>query len=117
MNVEINSFMDYTKPVMSLLHKLQKKGVTITHVFDGVEWEKIQPGTNLKIRQDATDVILSVDESMVRVKYQEEIAKLFIVLGNDSSEILSDYSFKENSILETMLEEVSEDFYNQWEKV
>lgn len=117
MNVEINSFMDYTKPVMSLLHKLQKKDVTITHVFDGEEWEKIQPGTNLKIRQDAADVILSVDESMVRVKYQEEIADLFIVLGNDSSEILSDYSFKKNSILETVLEEVSEDFYNQWEKV
>lgn len=109
--------MDYTKPVMSLLSKLQKNNVEITHVFDGEEWTKCVEGNNLSRRKEAADAILSVDESLVRVKYQEEVAKLFIVLGNDPSEILCDYSYKEGSILESILEEVSDQFYEQWEKV
>lgn len=109
--------MDYTKPVMSLLSKLQKSDVEITHVFDGEEWTKCVEGNNLSRRKEATDVILSVDESHVRIKYQEEVAKLFIVLGNEFSEILCDYSYKEGSVLESILEKVSDQFYEQWEKV
>lgn len=103
--------MDYTKPVMSLLHKLQKRGVDITHVYDGEEWTFVNGN-----RKDAADVILSVDQSLVRIKQQEEVAKLIIVLGNEPSEILCDY-YTEGSNLETILEEVSDEFYTQWEKV
>jgi hypothetical protein len=109
--------MDYTKAVMSLLSKLQKSDVEITHVFEGAEWERVQPGSDLKVRKDATEIITSVDESHVRIKYQEEVAKLFIVLGNELSEILCDYSYKEGSVLESILEKVSDQFYEQWEKV
>lgn len=108
--------MDYTKPVMSLLNKLQKKGCEIVSVHDGEEWVKCD-GNNLNCRKDATDAILSVDESLVKIKYNDEVAKLIIVLGNEPSEILCDYSYKEGSNLETILEEVSDEFYTQWEKV
>lgn len=109
--------MDYTKPVMSLLSKLQKSGVEITDVFDGEGWTECMGDNNLSRRKDAADAILSVDESLVRVKYQEEVAKLFIVLGNEPSEILCDYGCKSGSVIESILEEVSEQFYEQWEKV
>ena len=107
--------MDYTKPVMSLLHKLQQKNVAITHVHDGEQWERIQPGTKLKVRQDAAEIITSVDESYVHIKHNGITGKLFIVLGNEPSEILCDYSYKEDSVLKTILNEVSEEFYIQWE--
>jgi hypothetical protein len=109
--------MDYTKPVMSLLSKLQKENVAITHVFEGEEWERVQPGSDLKVRKDATEIITSVDESYVHVKHDGVTARLMIVLGNDASEILADWSVKVNTTLDQILDKVSEEFYQQWEKV
>ena len=108
---------DWTAPVMSLLSKLQKADVKILSVNDGDEYENVVDDSNLAVRKDATDMITSVDESLVRVQYEDGFATLCIVLGNDTSEILADYSFTPGSKLEEILENASEAFCEQWENV
>ena len=108
---------DWTQPVMSLLNKLQKSDVQIISVNDGDEYEDVVGDTKLAIRKDAADMITAVDEAWVRVQYKDEFATLFIVLGNDASEILADYSYKPNSEIEDILESVSSAFCEQWEDV
>ena len=108
---------DWTQPVMSLLHKLQKSDVHIISVNDGGGYEDVVGDSKLAMRKDAADMITAVDESWVRVQYKDEFATLFIVLGNDASEILADYSYKPNSELEGIIESVSSSFCEQWEDV
>jgi hypothetical protein len=108
---------DWTQPVMSLLHKLQKADVKIIAVNDGEEYENVSGDTNLAIRKDAADMITAVDESWVRVQHQDDSATLYIVLGNDTNEILADYGFTPGSKLEEILESVSNAFHEQWEDV
>lgn len=109
--------IDWTQPVMSLLHKLQKADVQIISVNDGDEYENVSGNSKLAIRKDAADMITGVDESWVRVQYKDEFATLYIVLGNDANEILADYTYKPNGELEGILESVSNKFYEQWEDV
>ena len=68
-------------------------------------------------KQFFLNFIRLVDEAWVRVQYKDEFATLFIVLGNDASEILADYSYKPNSELEGIIETVSSAFCEQWEDV
>lgn len=106
--------MDYTKSVMSLLHKFQVKGVEIVEVFDGESWEKVTGDNNLQIRKNATEIITSVDTSSVRLKYKGSGASLLIVLGNDESEILADYHGDQSSELWAIIETIEEKFFDQW---
>jgi hypothetical protein len=108
---------DWSQPVMSLLHKLQKAGVQIVSVNDGEGYEKVSGNTKLATRKDAADMITAVDEAWVRIQHQDDFATLFIVLGNNTNEILADYSFPPHTQLEEILEGVSEAFYEQWEDV
>ena len=108
---------DWTQPVMSLLHKLQKADVKIIAVNDGDEYDEVVGDTNLAARKDAADMITAVDEAWVRVQHQDDFATLYIVLGNDTNEILADYTFTSGSKLEAIIEGVSEAFYEQWEDV
>ena len=108
---------DWTQPVMSLLHKLQKADVQIISVNDGNEYEDVVGDSKLASRKYAADMITSVDESWVRVKSKDAFATLYIVLGNDASEILADYSYTSGTKLEGILERVSSAFYEQWEDV
>ena len=107
--------MDYSKAVMSLLFKLQGNDIIITHVWDGGETFSLK-GNNLAIRKEATDVINSVDSSVLRVTYGDESAKLSIILGNSEAEILQDWSCNPNGKLWELLESVGDDFSNQWDK-
>lgn len=113
---------DWTQPVMSLLHKLQKAdvqivGVAIVDDYENDGWQKVIGDNNLAIRKAATDIITSVDESWVTVQYKDDFSTLYIVLGNDTNEILADYGISPGSKLDEILESVSEAFYEQWEDV
>ena len=107
--------MDYTKSVMSLLYKFQAEGVKIVEVFDGENWEKVTGDNNLQIRKNATEIITSLDTCSVRLKYKGSGASLFIVLGNEESEILADYQVDPSSELGKIIERIEEKFYCQWE--
>jgi hypothetical protein len=107
--------MDYSKSVMSLLHKLQQEEVNITKVFDGMNWEKISGNSKLEIRKNATDAITSVDEAIVCVEHNGTLARLFIVLGNEECEILADWGGKPNTTIFNIIEKVEEEFIAQWE--
>lgn len=101
---------------MSLLNKFQREGVEISRVYDGESWEKIQGKSALESRKIATEIITSVDQACVQIKYKNFVADLLIVLGNDEAEILCDWSCKYDDLYH-IIEEVESEFYNQWEKV
>lgn len=105
------------KAVSSLLYKFQQRGFVIHVVNDGEEEHFLgNSETNLDIRKHAVDVICSVDQSWVRIQNnQGHGATLFIVLGNDDSEILCDYSSSSEEFMKE-IELVAEEFYQQWEK-
>lgn len=107
---------NYEKAVSSLLCKFQKGGFSIVSVMDGVDSFRIDDKlSNLEARITAVDVACSVDESSVRIKDTESgrFASLFIVLGNEQSEILCDYSAPRD--LFPRLDAIAEKFQNQWE--
>jgi hypothetical protein len=84
---------DWSKPVSSLLNKLQQNGFIIAAVNDGEETFKMDlKKSNLANRKEATDVITSVDESWVQVKKGDAKGRMFIVLGNEPEELVCDYT-------------------------
>ena len=106
------------KAVSSLLFKFQKHGFKICGVNDGEESFSFADVDNrLYVRKKVTDIICSVDQSWVRVFNDlGEPATLFIVLGNDDSEILCDYCSPSDEFMQA-IELVAEEFCQQWEKV
>lgn len=101
---------DWSKPVSSLLTKLQKAGFTIAAVNDGMETFKMDPKkSNLANRKEATEIITSVDESGMRVTKGDKSGFVYIVLGNDPEELASDYTDWDE------LEEVITAHSLQWE--
>jgi Icc-related predicted phosphoesterase len=106
------------KAVLSLLHKFQQRGFVLRSVYDGEETCFLGDAeSKLGSRKDAADVICSVDESWVRIQnLSGDRATLFIVLGNDDSEILCDYSSSSKELMQE-IEVIAEEFYQQWEKV
>jgi len=107
---------NYEEAVSSLLYKFQKGGFSIISAMDGMDSFRIDDKlSNLDARKVAVDIVCSVDESSVRIKDAESgrIASLFIVLGNEQSEILCDYSAPKD--LFPRLDPIAEEFANQWE--
>lgn len=107
---------NYEEAVSSLLHKFQKGGFYIAYVFDGVDKCPIDYEiSDLAARKAAVDIVCSVDASSVLIKSAEcgGSASLFIVLGNEKSEILCDYSAQED--LFPRLDAIADEFANQWE--
>jgi len=101
---------DWSKPVSSLLNKLQQNGFTIAAVNDGMETEKMDPNkSNLYNRKLATEVITSVDEAGMRVTKGDKRGFVYIVLGNDPEELVCDYTDWDD------LEEVITAHSRQWE--
>ncbi len=84
---------DWSKPVSSLLNKLQQNGFTIAAVNDGEETVKMDPKkSNLANRKEATEIITSVDESGMRVTKGNMRGFVYIVLGNEPEELVCDYT-------------------------
>lgn len=109
--------MDYTKAVSSLLSKFQRSGFYIDSVYDGGERTTLRYAKNSNdARSDAKSIILSVDESSVCMKQKEtdKSIQLLIILDGDESEILADFCAPLQ--LMPIVEQISEEFYSQWEK-
>ena len=105
---------DWWVPVKSLLTMFQVEGFNITAVHDGEEMIQIdQKLSNHAIRGTAADIIVSVEESYVLIEKQGMKATLFIVLGNEPDEIVSDYTYTPQ--LEELLEETIDKYVTQWE--
>jgi hypothetical protein len=105
---------DWSVPVKSLLTRFQVEGFNITDVHDGEEMIQIdQKLCKSAIRRAAADIIVSVDESYVLIEKHGMKATLFIVLGNEPEEIVSDYTYTPQ--LEELLEETIDKYVTQWE--
>jgi hypothetical protein len=94
----------YQAEVISLLERLTVK-YDLDSVNDGGELVKV------KNVAEATDSILSVDESHLHVidKSNEKKEVLFIVLGNESGLAVCDYSSCPS------LDAITEAHYDEWE--
>lgn len=102
-----NKKINYRPVIGSLLKKLQVHGFTLVSVDDGGETHHLT-GTNREQRQQAKAAICAVDESHLYVDTSEGSRKwLFIVLGNEPEETVSDHSG-------SGLDEVIDEFTNQW---
>ena len=105
---------DWSVPVKSLLTIFQVEGFNITAVHDGEEMIQIdQKLCKSAILWSAADIIVSVDVSYVLVEKHGMKATLFIVLGNEPEEIVSDYTYTPQ--LEELLEETIDKYVTQWE--
>ena len=105
---------NWSVPVKSLLTMFQVEGFNITDVHDGEEMIQIdQKLSKSAIRQTAADIIVSVEESYVLIEKQGMKTILFIVLGNEPDEIVSDYTYTPQ--LEELLEETIDKYVTQWE--
>jgi len=96
------------KPVIgSLLKKLQTHGFTLVSVADGGVTYHLT-GTARAQRQQAKAAICAVDDAVLHVDTSEGSRKwLYIVLGNEPEETVSDHSG-------SGLDEVIDEFINQW---
>jgi hypothetical protein len=103
---------DWTKPVSSLLSKFQRCGYDIVAANDGEDYININKNlSQLNKRKEAVDVITSVDMSNVYLLSPKgRKFSLMIVLGNEPSELVADYTYFEEET-ETIIEE----FCEQWE--
>jgi hypothetical protein len=120
------------KAVSSLLCKLQKRGISLDSVYDGEERIVVDKLNKIgarktaveaicgekerkRRRKTAVEAICAVDVSWVSIKdlASDHKAELFIVLGNDNSEILCDYNASSRTFF-SVIDSVSDEFYEQW---
>ena len=89
--------LDWSKPVNSLIHKLQKAGLVVQAVDDGGEIVNIKETKQLENRKLAVDTVVSVDFSHIILKNANgDRARIVIVLGNDPDEIVADWACSSN---------------------
>lgn len=114
----------YAKCVSSLLFKVQKRGLKLSSVAPvggSSVLCNLEDGNELDVRRDVTDAVCDLDASNVLIKDEAgNIGFLFIVLGNEKGEILCDYGLRgsnskeEGAELMKVLDEVADEFYEQW---
>lgn len=109
------AFYNWSIPVNSFLVKVQKAGGFILGVNDGEEYIKMpnsEDKSALAIRKEATECVTSVDAAVVYIEIPGGVkGTIFIVLGNEPEELISDYSCS----LEDFLEPVCEKYEQEWE--
>lgn len=101
------------KAVSSLLHRLSKK-FALNWVHDGDEIFKLSTMKVSDAKKECIETILSVDDSHFNVKNKEtgKHSTLYIVLGNDNSEIVCDYTDGDDD-LDTIISQHSEYWENK----
>jgi hypothetical protein len=114
----------YAKCVSSLLFKVQKRGLRLSSVGPAggnTVLCNLEDCNELDTRRDVADIVCDLDKSNVLIRDEAgSVGFLFIVLGNDKGEILSDYgllssnSKEEGAELMKLLDEVADEFYEQW---
>lgn len=114
----------YAKCVSSLLFKVQKRGFKLSSVTPtdaNSTLCNLEDCNELDARRDVTDVVCDLDASNVLIKDEAgNTGFLFIALGNDKGEILSDYGLvssnnkEEGREMLKVLDEVADEFYEQW---
>lgn len=107
--------LDWSKPVTSLVHKLQKAGLKIAAVNDGGETIKINVDKQLEARKKAVEAITSVDTSTLFLDIPGGgQARVFVVLGNDPDEIVADWAYRGDTI-GVRLDSAIDEYISQWE--
>jgi hypothetical protein len=100
---------DWSKPVSSLLNKLQKAGFSLYLVNDGEEDVILGQGTNLAVRKEATEIITSVDYSILLMKKENVRYYVNIFLDNDPDEIVTNHTDNDD------LNDVIDAYSDQWQ--
>lgn len=114
----------YAKCVSSLLFKVQKRGLRLSSVTPADANStlcNLEDCNELDARRDVTDIVCDLDASNILIKDEAgNVGFLFIALGNDKNEILSDYGLRSSNSKEQgaklmkLLDEVADEFYEQW---
>ena len=108
--------LDWTVPVRTLIHQLQNHDFDILSVNDGDEDVPIISNSgSLAERQEATEAIVAVDESWLRIGREGKMrGTIYIVLGNEPDELVADYGANTEEMM-PFIEEAVEAHRNMWE--
>ena len=108
--------LDWTVPVRTLIHQLQNHDFDILSVNDGDEDVPIISNSgSLAERQEATEAIVAVDESWLRIGREGKMrGTIYIVLGNEPDELVADYGANTEDMM-PLIEEAVEAHRNMWE--
>jgi hypothetical protein len=106
------------------LIKAQKRGLRLSSVGPAggnTVLCNLEDCNELDTRRDVADIVCDLDASNVEIRDEAgNTGFLFIVLGNDKGEILSDYGLlssnnkEQGAELMKLLDEVADEFYEQW---
>lgn len=101
---------DWEQVVLTLITQLTKDGFEC-YQADNCEDEPLVTNNSTKL----ADKVCECDEGWLYIRKGDFTARLYIVLGNSPSEIVSDYSYRRDSDL-TELEASLTAFSEYWEK-
>ena len=108
------TYLDWTVPVLTLIHQLQNHDFDILSLHDGYEYIPIISNSGSpQERVEATEAIVSVDESWLTIGRGKDKGTIYIVLGNEPDELVADYAVRE--ALSVDLEAAIEAHRKQWE--
>ena len=97
MTIKTKPMLDWSPPVITLLHQLQKQGFSLVAVDDGVHRHAIDASAGPeRQRAAAADAITAVDACRLIVRHPDGTGTgwLYLVLGNDADEIPADWSVR-----------------------
>jgi hypothetical protein len=97
--------LDWSEPVLSLLKAVQHAGLELVAVEDGEGRHSYNEIDSNKMRLEAfVDVITSVDISWLYIRnVVGDKGTITIVLGNEPSEMIADYSYSSNQLLSSLI--------------
>lgn len=101
---------DWLPEVSSLLGTLEKHGFTLLRGNNGEDDFKYSAAK----RAEFIESLIACDEASIRVEKGGNQFSLFLVLGNDPGELVSDYSAKTDELL-AMLNAPTREHAEAWE--
>jgi hypothetical protein len=106
---------DWQRPVRSLLRHLMANDIEPISVDDGEETVQLTSPSLSPRREEALEIITSVDESRLNVMHDGQAGWLLIILGNEPEELVADYCPANSTTLSQLLELATTAYSQQWE--
>ncbi|MGB7565954.1 MAG: hypothetical protein WBM08_14535 [Prochlorococcaceae cyanobacterium] len=107
---------DWKPPVRSLIRHLNAHNIEPISVDDGEETVQLTKANFFPRREEATEIITSVDESRLNVMCAGQAGWLLIILGNEPEELVADYSpGSRRNDLGARLAQATTAYSKQWE--
>jgi hypothetical protein len=107
---------NWTPVVLDLLYLLTEEGGATLKAADNGDGFRMLNGSDInQLRKDYAEELTGVDQSALCIQLGVETATLYLVFGNEPSELISDWGAPNASRVYWMLEAITRKFSDQWE--